>query len=55
MKIWKDSFDNLHIDVSENEFKKAFESPENLQEFRDDLIRIAGTFYQLQEELNNGK
>ena len=54
MRIWKVSFDNLHIDVSEKEFKKAFESPENLQEFRDDLIRIADTFHQLQEEINNG-
>lgn len=53
MRIWKDSFNNLHIDVSEKEFKKAFESPDNLEKFRDELIKIADV-YQLQEELNNG-
>lgn len=51
MKIEKETNDNLIITVTKEEFKNAFRSPEQLKMFKEDLIKLAGVYYQCSQEL----
>lgn len=51
MKIEKETNDNLVITITKEEFKKAFASSEQLKEFREDLIKLIGVYYQCRKEL----
>lgn len=53
MKIEKETNDNLIITITKEEFKKAFTSPEQLKEFREDLINLIGVYYQCRKEISN--
>ena len=50
MKIQKNG-DNLELIITRSEFKKAFESEENFSDFRQEIIKIIGTFHMLEKEL----
>ena len=51
MKIEKETNDKLIITITEEEFKEAFKSPEQLAKFREDLLNIIGTYHQCCAEL----
>lgn len=51
MKIAKETNDNLIINITEKEIKKAFTSPEQLKNFKEDLFDLIGVYYQCRKEL----
>ena len=51
MKIEKETDDSLIITITKEEFKKAFTSPEQLKNFREDLLNLIGMYYQCSKEL----
>lgn len=58
MKIEKETNDKLIITITEEEFKDAFRSSEQLANFRDDLLNLIGIYHQCSTELrgnDNGK
>ena len=58
MKIEKETNNKLIITITEEEFKEAFRSPEQLTKFRENLLNLIGTYHQCCAELrgnNDGK
>ena len=53
MKIEKETDDHLIIKITNEEFKKAFRSFEQLQKFREDLFNLIGLYYQCDKELQD--
>ena len=51
MKIEKETNDTLIITITNEEFKEAFRSPEQLTNFREDLLNLIGIYHQCYIEL----